>query len=270
MQLIEIYKIWSEKPEIIVDFPDWMLSKKSIKELQGQKDVVIAEIAGRDSFAAVFKYLENHSVNVLVPTIAYTATEYGSVDITLKKCMGLKERLKSNGIRCLDPIFLGSPTFWWKLCGRYISYLIDEFGFYTPCIGCHLYLHTIRIPLAKLINSDIIISGEREKHDGKMKLNQTDVALNYYTKICSRYNINLVHPIRYIDNGQEITSILQEEWAEGKEQLKCVLSKNYISKEGKVYYPKEIVLKTKSFFEEFAIPIVDASINKWCRNDGNQ
>ncbi len=263
MQLIEIYKIWSEKPEIILDFPEWMLPRNLIKELQEQKGVVIAEIAGRDSFAAIFKYLESNSVNILIPTIAYTGTEYGSVDITLKKCIELKDRLKEKGIKCLNPVFLGSPKFWWELCGRYISYLIEEFGFYIPCIGCHLYLHTIRIPFAKLIKSEFIISGERERHNGKIKLNQVKIVLDYYTRTCLKYNINLLHPIRYIDDGKIIESILKQNWAEGKEQLKCVLSKNYTSKEGKVFYSDEMDLKIKSFFEEFAIPIVEKNIDKW-------
>ena len=69
--------------------------------------------------------------------------------------------------------------------------------------------------------------------------------------------------VHFFSISTEIESILKQNWAEGKEQLKCVLSKNYTSKEGKVFYSDEMDLKIKSFFEEFAIPIVEKNIDKW-------
>ncbi|MCF8037391.1 MAG: hypothetical protein K9K62_11005, partial [Desulfobacteraceae bacterium] len=45
-------------------------------------------------------------------------------------------------------------------------------GHYTPCTGCHLYLHAVRIPLARMLGNVPIIGGERESHSGKVKVNQ--------------------------------------------------------------------------------------------------
>ncbi len=42
-----IYEIVSNKPELINNFPDWMLSEKQEHELKNTEGLAIAEIAGR-------------------------------------------------------------------------------------------------------------------------------------------------------------------------------------------------------------------------------
>jgi len=259
----KFYQFWSSKPEVIDAFPEWMLTQTTIAELKTTPGVVIAEIAGRDSFAALFKAMEEQRIKVVVPTIAYTGTEYGDVRIVLEKCKKLKDRLKDKGISCLEPVFLGSPSFWSILCARYTSFLIQRFNFYTPCLGCHLYLHLLRVPLARMLNADALISGERESHDGRIKLNQVDVALDYYQKICASFKVNLVLSIRKVKEGAKIKALLGEDWEEGQEQLKCVLSKNYQNKQGDVIYSEEIREKIKSFFQDFAWDVARERLRCW-------
>ena len=54
-----------------------------------------------------------------------------------------------------------APRFWWELCGRYTTHFIKKFGFFSPCVGCHFYIHTVRVPIAKLLQSNLVIGGER-------------------------------------------------------------------------------------------------------------
>ena len=246
-----IFEIVSNKPELINDFPDWMLSKKRENELKTTEGLAIAEIAGRDSIAAALEAINTRDFQALLPTIAYTGTEFGDWKVPFHKTELLKESLGKKGVKVFDPIILGAPRLWWRLCGRYVTTLIKEFGFYSPCIGCHLYLHTIRIPLARKIGCSVVIGGERESHEGKTKINQIGVALDAYISFARKFGIELFLPLRNMSSNKDIETIINQPWEEGAEQLGCVLSKNYQDKDGNVSSYSESAIER--FFREFAI-----------------
>jgi hypothetical protein len=244
------YEIVSNKPDLIHTFPQWMLSEERERKLKNTEGLAIAEIAGRDSIAAVLEATRKRDFKTILPTIAYTGTEFGDWTIPFHKTELLKVELIGKGIEVFDPILLGAPRLWWRLCGRYITHLFKEFGFYSPCIGCHLYLHTVRIPLAKKIGCSVIIGGERESHEGKIKINQIGAALEAYISLARKFGIELFLPIRTIAMNRDIEKIISQPWEEGKEQLNCVLSKNYQDKEGNVFYEERDIAQ---FFSEFAL-----------------
>jgi hypothetical protein len=245
-----LLSILAEKPELVAEFPEWMLPAATIKRIIGTPNVAIAEIAGRDSIAAVLQACEDRAIRAIVPTIAYTATEYGDWKTPLEKIEILKGILKEKKVALFKPVILGSPKFWWTLCGRYATHLFNVYGFFSHCIGCHLYLHAIRIPLARKLRSSLVIGGERESHDGRTKINQIGVALDAYQGFMSRFNIELLLPLRHIKSGREIESIIGSEWDEGDQQLECVLSKNYREMDGSVAFDEDAV---KLFLDEFAL-----------------
>jgi hypothetical protein len=161
----------------------------------------------------------------------------------------LGERLPR--IRVHDPVVMGSPGFWQALNGRFISEFISRYVFYTPCVGCHLYLHSVRIPLALSLQNVPIITGEREQHNGDIKINQTSEVLDFYQRLAEFFNIELLMPLRHIREGKQIEEILGFEWHQGKEQLDCVLSGNYRMLDNKGAYKNKSV---RGFLEEFAVP----------------
>ena len=112
--LLEILVV---KPDLIADFPDWMLPQSTIHEMRETEHCAVAEIAGRDSIAAVLRACKLRTIRAIVPTVAYTGTEYGNWAITFEKIHILKDRLQKDNIRVCDPVVIGSPKFWWKLCG---------------------------------------------------------------------------------------------------------------------------------------------------------
>ncbi|MCX7794851.1 MAG: hypothetical protein N2257_10690 [Thermodesulfovibrionales bacterium] len=258
----ELLKILTNKPEIITDFPRWMLPESAINEILGIRDKVIAEIAGRDSIAAVIRACEIRKIEAIIPTIAYTGTEYGDWDVPFEKINFLKDRLKSRGIKVFEPVLLGAPRFWWRLCGRYSVEFSKRYGFYSHCVGCHLYLHAIRIPLTKILDIKIVVGGERESHDGRLKVNQIGVALDAYVSFMKRFGIELFLPLRFIRSGKEIEKIIGSHWDEGKEQLHCVLSKNYLNDKDEPLIDEE---KVKRFLEEVASKIAEDTINEYLR-----
>ncbi len=252
---MELYRrmeaLFAERPKIVDRFPGWMLSAERISSLRAIQDLAVAEIAGRDSFAAILKAVEEESIRAVLPSIAYTGTEYGNWRTPFEKLAGLKERLGRMGVEILDPVVLGDPATWNLLCGRSVVSHIRAYGFYSPCIGCHFYLHSLRVPLASLLNSRTIIAGERERHDGKVKLNQIRVVLDAYTALLDGFGVRLLLPLRYVNSGDDIKAILKDDWKEGKEQLSCVFSKNYIDNKGRITYDEGLI---RRFLDGFAIP----------------
>jgi len=256
----ELLKILANKPELVSEFPAWMLSDETRAEIQRAENVAIAEIAGRDSVAAVIRACRVRDIKAVVPTIAFTGTEYGNWKVPFEKTELMKEKLEKEDIRVFSVIVLGSPRFWWKLCGRYTTELFKKYGYFTPCLGCHLYFHAIRIALAKLLHCTIVIGGERESHDGKVKVNQTGVALDAYSEFLKRFDLELFMPLRNVHSGKEIEDILGKNWKEGEEQLACVLSKNYQDKDGKVIFDEAAL---KRYYHEFAFKTAEDEIREY-------
>jgi hypothetical protein len=254
MDLEKALVLLASRPEVVNVFPDWLLPRGLLHELEDTEGVAIAEIAGRDGFAAVLAAVDEYPIRAVLPTIAYTGTEFGDWRPLIDKCLRFSEELSGQGVRVFAPVLLGAPRFWWTLSGRYVSTLFCRFGFYTPCLGCHLYLHALRIPLARLVRASWIISGERERRDGHIEVNQVGVALDAYTRFAQGFGVTLLLPLRYIDDGKRIERILGSDWQEGAEKLDCVLRGNYQYVDGRVACNEEAVLR---FLEEFALPVAE-------------
>jgi|Deesub1362A_J573_1020465.scaffolds.fasta_scaffold01889_3 hypothetical protein len=207
----------------------------------------ILEIAGRDSLAAAFLFMQNEKPEEVFPTFAQAPVEFGKENLNyplkiLKEKWG--EKVKIREVQKLT-----NPRLWSAINGRFISTIIKKYGFYTPCFGCHLYFHLLRIPLARKMNIETIVSGEREEHDKKVKINQIGEALDAYRKILSAVGIKIIYPLRKIKSGREIEKIIGVEWAPEEKQMKCVFSKNYwISRN------PEIPENLRAFLNEFLIP----------------
>lgn len=252
-----IYEILINKPSLINRFPEWMLPPRLLKEVKGRKDIAIAEIAGRDSFAAIIKASEEMTFKGIIPTVAYTGTEYGSYELLFEKLRKLKQKLKKREVTLYPVVLMGDPSYWHLLCGRYLGVWFKEYGQYSPCVGCHLYLHTIRIPLARILDLRYVIAGEREMHDGRLKINQLKPAIDLYSQFLDEFEIELLLPIRYVDRGEEIERLIGEKWPEGEGQLKCVLSKNYLNENGRVFFNQDAI---RGYLLEYAIPTARSKI----------
>lgn len=246
-----------DKPECVIDFPSWLLSAQKVLEYRQMHRLAIVEMAGRDSVAAAIVAVQTGGFTDLLPVYAYTGTEYGSWASVGNAVHRLRQRLP--GIRIHDLVVLGSPRFWHALNGRLITELIKQYGFYTPCAGCHLYLHAVRMPLAISLRAPIV-AGERERHDGAVKVNQTATTLNGYQDLARRFEVPLLFPLRYIEDGREIETILGLDWKQDDEQLGCVLSGNYRDSQNRVHLTEE---KMKPYLREFALPLAFKTIETY-------
>jgi hypothetical protein len=255
-------QVFTDKPEFVVDLPEWLLSSEKIDEYREMSGLAIVEIAGRDSIAAAIKSVEEDGFTDLLPTYVYTGTEHGPWESVEGAVERLTKRLPQTRVH--DLIVLGSPGFWHALNGRFASELVARYGFYTPCVGCHLYLHSVRIPLSVALGKVPIVAGEREQHDGTIKVNQIKEALDIYQDIAKDFGVSLVLPLRDIGDGNHITDILGFQWKAGEEQLGCVLSGNYLTFDGTVNNTTEQV---ERYLEDFAGPCAKNILETYINGD---
>ncbi len=251
-----------DKPECVIGLPSWALSPGQVEAYRATPGMAVVEIAGRDSVAAAVKAVEDEGFTDLLPTYAYTGTEYGAWSTVLNAVMRLGERLPQ--IRVHPPLVIGSPRFWQALNGRFITTLIHTYGFFSPCIGCHLYLHSVRIPLSVSLGGVPVIAGEREGHDGVRKINQIGEALSRYEALGSEFGVRLLFPLRHISSGSEIQDILRMAWEEGEDQLKCVLSGNYQGVDRTVAVTEAQVV---AYLETFACPATRAILRSYLEGE---
>jgi len=239
-----------EKRECVIDFPNWLLSPDKIRGYKSLPGLAIVEMAGRDSVAAAIRAASEGEYTDFIPTYAYTGTEYGDWESVTEAVDRLSERLP--GIRVHELVVLGSTRFWQALNGRFMAEMISRYQFFTPCIGCHFYLHAVRISLSILLGRAPIIAGERELHDGAVKVNQAPPALDGYKALLREFDVPLILPLRRIEKGKQIEEILGFKWAQDKEQLGCVLSGNYRKLNSEV----DIVgYQIQRYVKEFALPV---------------
>lgn len=231
------------------------------RQLKQEESLAIGEVAGRDSAAAIIKAASFNSIGAILPTIVFTGTEYGDWETVLQNVEIIKRRIETvYNKRIYSPVLLGDAELWWALNGRFLSVLDDKFGFCPQCLGCHLYMHLVRAPLARELECRKIISGERIKHDKRVKINQTTIALNAYKEVLEHVGIDLVLPISDISSGDEISALVGGNWEEGDKQLKCILSGNYRLINDEISCDESMV---KKYLEEFLIPVGKAILEAW-------
>jgi hypothetical protein len=218
--------------------------------------VAVVEMAGRDSVAAALKAAREVGYRHLLPTYVYTGSEYGDWQTVPDAVACLAAGLPAETE--LHPLLvLGWPRLWQALCGRFVGELTHRLGLSTICPGCHLYLHMARAPLARALGNAPVIAGERESHDGRLKLNQLGVSLDAYQRAMAGLGLELTLPLRYLEQGGEITRILGDDWPEGGRQMACVLSGNYLDPEGNLSFEPAAL---SAYLDKFALPLATASL----------
>ncbi|MCB2186444.1 MAG: hypothetical protein KQJ78_08510 [Deltaproteobacteria bacterium] len=254
--LDRLAEIFLNKPELVTQFPPWMLSPERARQIAASPGWALVELAGRDSVAAALAAVRERGFTGLVPTLAYTGTEHGAWAAVPQALERLLSRLPA-GVETTELVLLGSPNFWRALCGRPLQLLARRLGFSPVCVGCHLYFHAVRLPLARRLGGIPIISGERESHDGRLKLNQLAFSLDAYHALAGEFGVELMLPLRQVSRGEDITAILNLAWPEGGEQLGCALSGNYLDAQGRAA-PEEKGLP--AYLRDFALPLARAVV----------
>ena len=254
-----VEQIFLDKPETLDGPPDWMLPPELQERLLKAPRPAVVELAGRDSVAAALKAVREEGLKTLVPTYVYTGSEYGQWDAVPQAWERLASRLPA-GVELAPLLVLGSPRFWRALNGRYLQVLSQRYGFSPLCPGCHLYLHAARIPLARRLGGVPVVAGERLSHDGRQKLNQVAVSQKAYRQLFQAFGLELMLPLAEVESGEQVERLLGLPWAEGGEQLGCVLSGNYLEPSGSLEVDSA---QLESYFQDFALPLCQGVVRAY-------
>jgi len=213
------------------------------------KNTVIGEFSGRDSVAAILKAYED-GIDYILPVATFAGTEYGNFDSITDNYVKLKERVDNlyGDKKTLYPLIEhNDEKLWHLLNGRFSTLLHSKYNFYSPCIGCHLYFHLTKLKFAKDL-SKVIISGERESHDGRIKVNQLHETLETYKSVIKNHGYELMMPLQTVTDGDEVENLIGWDWQEGQDHPKCVLSGNYRDVDGKAVYDLESLNRFLDFY----------------------
>lgn len=247
----KLERIFLDKPEQVIGIADDLLPNQLTSKLAASSDTAIVELAGRDSVAGAVAAVQAGDIGQVLPTYAYTGTEHGRWAEVPRALDRLKAALPGD-VQVHGLVVLGSPMFWRALCGAPLGDLFADMGFSPLCVGCHLYLHAVRLPLARLLGDAPIISGERHSHDGRIKINQLPRSLAAYRQLAESFGLRLLHPLAEVSDGDEVARLVGVDWPEGGEQLGCVLSGNYQSRKGR---PAPTDEQLSAYLDGFALPL---------------
>jgi hypothetical protein len=194
----------------------------------------------------------------------YTGTEYGDWQGFETNADFLRRAAWERFAKpVLDLVWMGSPPLWQALSGRFVTEMVTQFGVYTPCLACHFYLHAVRIPLASQLGVRNVIGGDREQHDGKVKINQFASVVDAYLRFFSRFGLELWEPLRAVADGAEIETILGTTWPGGSPQPRCLFSGNYYSLNGREPWTET---KVTDLIDRFVYPVLEGIVARLVAN----
>ena len=223
-----------------------------------EENSVIIDIAGKDSLAAIIEFLKTDSdVSEIIPIIVKAPTEYGDINKFHKSYNEFMNYIQKRfKIIITNEFLIEEPLLWRLINGKYVAMLIKKYGFYSPCPGCHLYLHSIRGYMGRNLGVKRIISGERVRHENKIKLNQLDISLQKHAKLLKKFEIEHIQPLRDINSDSKVYDILKETKINEFYHYNCVYSGNYIGLDDRRNIPKRL-----ENYYDFSMDIIDEYFN---------
>lgn len=224
-----------------------------LQKLKGQtSNYFIQEVAGRDSIAAMSSFLQlskNQYTGVILAA-ALAPAEYGELEHLYQSLLTAAEIAANHGLSYHFSVSKSVPA-WKELVAANALTSSMKYGFYTTCLGCHLYLHLLRGIIAVQTGASPIVSGERHFHRGRIKINQSPEAIRAYKKVLESHGVKIVFPVAELDDETRLIELLPRFWEEGKEQLDCLFSGS--SKIDDNSY-RQIRNNLARYLEEYLIP----------------
>jgi hypothetical protein len=253
-------KILASKPEIFEKSAEAMLPEGRIEDLRHIPNLGVCEISSKHSNNTIYEILKMRKLDAVVPTVCYRGTEnvlWEDIDTAIKKFKRSIE--KKLNIYVTEPVFLGSPKFWWALNGRFMADLHERFGFYTQCCGCRVYTLAMCVPLCKAINARCVIADDACGFDDERLVQHSDQSMGYYRSLMSSFGIELW----YIESSsvRKQTNIQLYDYdpmQEGDFLLSCVLKGSCRTEHGSDGAPASL----RRYFEAFAIPAAAKIISR--------
>jgi len=230
------------------------------------KPLVLTDFAGRDSVAAAMAWMERQPVGTLLPVGDVVPARFGDWSVYESNWQNMRSQVE----RRFPEVFV-APWFvmedeiaWNALTSQHVDALKMSFGFFTPCLGCHLHFYMMRTVLAQVVGATVLVSGEKELHNnGRRKANQTVVAVESYAAFSRSHGVDHQFPIHRVTAEEEMERLLGEGWREGERQLPCASSGSDRGTDGSLCMTTEQIA---TYMEQFAVPLATSLVEY--RQDG--
>lgn len=211
------------------------------------EDFFISEVAGKDSIAALIQASREYHINNLLGIGIFHRSFFGNIFEPNEHFENAKELISQRNYDSFNFLYLDVSNLFDRLIIRNMAIVQKYFGYYSPCPPCHLFFHMMRIPIANYYGITKIITGERELHGNRKKLNQIPEVLALFKDLLKKEGIELIQPIRKIRNDEKIFEILGPSW-KSAEPFKCSFSKNYFDEIGEIPFDIQKILKSLKHF----------------------
>jgi hypothetical protein len=225
------------------------------------------ELAGKDSVAACLKFIkESESKHIRILPLAILHSGFTGSLWNVEKIKSnysyLKSLASTDNIRFLNPVVLDASIPFNKIILRTMGMVQQKYTAFTPCVPCHLYLHLFRIPILKHYSIEKLITGERIRHNHRIKLNQLPEILGFYQTKVKELGIQLIQPLKNVIENQLIDEIINEfkmsyflknatDFKHEIIQDECIFSKNSEDENGNPVFNQSTFLRQ---LEEFYFP----------------
>jgi hypothetical protein len=203
-----------------------------IESLPSQ-DIYIADITGYDSIAALVKIIEDKSPGIIIPSVILLGCEFGDKNQFSRIIDRIRNVFERSGVKISDGVLLDINLLWKFFIGKSINKTIENYNFFSPCIACHLLMHISRIKLSQYFRSTNVISGERELHGFKEKINQLPFILDLFNELFNSFGITHHTPIRHFQNNQDLINIINK-YRLDVVKLDCLFSDTYYDQNNKL------------------------------------
>ncbi len=244
----------AKTPELIT-FDKFYSENKS--KLENKENFFISEVAGKDSIAAIIQAIRDYDIRNLLGIGIFHRSFLGNILEPNEHFEYVNELISQEKYDSTNFLYLNVSNLFDRLIIRNMAIVQKYFGYYSPCPPCHLFFHMMRIPIANYYGITKIITGERELHGDRKKLNQIPEVLSLFKDLLEKEGIELIQPIRKIKNDDEIYEILGKSW-KSADPLKCSFSKSYYDESGEIPFEIKKILKSlKDFYYPLFSSVVE-------------
>lgn len=179
--------------------------------LKDKCNAKILGVSGSDSVAAMVKLIKDGLIeknSIVIPVTCWLPNLLDEVNEELAKNVKLLQKYgMQNEIIIEDSVVIDIRQLEDSIHEELTAYSKKITG--SNCPGCHLTIYYVCGLLAKDLGGNIIISGGRESHDGKFKINQVDTALDEFKAILKNIGVEIIFPLRYVTKKEDVMDIIR-------------------------------------------------------------
>lgn len=246
----DIVRILAEKPDMMSDFPESVLSAQQLADMAHIPDIAVCDIPMMADPEALDSLFLSKRPDAVLPAAVYCGVErvrWSNLDSTVAVLKKTLERTWH--VHVLPPVVLGAPLFRSALCLYAAVQTAQQTRSALQCAACFFYRAAAFIPLCKLCNiSRLYLGGLAPCCVRVANIDQSTGLLKYAGILLSGYGIELDMAMPALDALQCVDV---DGEGDDKPGFECFADVSSCSDYASTSVQKDLV---QGYFENFAIP----------------